>query len=88
MTDEAQPNANTNACLSEPEAIRKLISNAIQSNERHKTEDRTLFRVTLEEAVEVLSDIKVDDDDNSKRVGSMYGGKREYRQHYERQYQQ
>ena len=55
------------------------ITATIDANELHVKQDRTIFRITLDDAVEVLKDLKVEDGDNgTKRVGTMLG-KREYR---------
>lgn len=59
--DEAATNTEGNNCLREIQAIRRLVQTAIDSNKGHEKEDRTRFRVTSDDAVEVLSDVKVDD---------------------------
>lgn len=74
-TDTVVPSA-LSECVSELEAIKQLIRSAITANERHECEDRTTFRVTLDDAVEVLFDIKVDDETNQKRSALL--SKREY----------
>lgn len=43
-------------------AIKQLTNNAFKSNEIHGMEYRKSFRVTLDYAVEVLSDVKVEYD--------------------------
>lgn len=74
------------ACLPGLEAIRKLIATAIETNERHDTEDRTTFRITLGDAVELLSDINVEDETVPKLAAML--GKRDYGggQHFQQDY--
>jgi len=74
---EKEPTGQQSAYRAEVTSIRQIVSNALKANERHEQEDRTTFRVTLSDAVEVLSDIKVQDNEQIKRYGSMLG-KRDY----------
>ena len=59
------------------------VTATIDANELHIKQDRTIFRITLDDAVEVLKDVKVEDeeiawdDSKNKRVNSLLG-KREY----------
>lgn len=69
-------------CLPELQAIKKVIQNAINKNNRHEKEDRASFRVTLDDAVEALADVKVDDNRDTDAIklktnGTMMG-KRSY----------
>lgn len=59
---DSQTLVTPDSCVTELEDIKKLIATASKANELHETEDRTTFRVTLDDAVEVLSDIKVEDE--------------------------
>lgn len=67
--------------------IIEAVTATINANELHVKQDRTVFRITLDDAVDVLKDLKVEDDDKAdhgvKHIGAMLG-KREYN-HQERQ---
>ena len=55
------------------------VTATIDANELHVKQDRTVFRITLDDAVEVLKDLKVEDgEDDPKHIGAMLG-KRDYR---------
>ncbi|CAN8066643.1 unnamed protein product [Agarophyton chilense] len=53
-------NAFHSSCLTELEAIKEIFRCAINSNKRHDAEDRTTFRVTLDDAEEVLSNVETE----------------------------
>lgn len=60
--------------------IMDAITATIAASELHATQDRTIFRISLDDAVEVLKDLKVEDDEDAtttKRIGKMLG-KRDY----------
>ena len=60
-------------------AIIYAVTATIDANELHVKQDRTIFRITLDDAVEVLKDLKVEDgDDDVRRIGAMLG-KRDFR---------
>lgn len=68
-------------------SIKNLALRAIKTNERHVQEDRTSFRVALDEAVHTLADMKVDDNtvstkiEKSNIVFSMLGKRKSYDGH-------
>lgn len=60
--DTSQTTADSGAFSRNADAIKdiqELCVTAIKANERHENEDRASFRVTLDDAVEALADIKV-----------------------------
>lgn len=85
-----EPEGSSSSPDSAARDMKDLITTAINSNERHSQEDHTSFRVTLDNAVEVLTDIKVDDADaktgnpKTKSLDSL-PGKRRYPEGNERQ---
>ena len=61
------------------QSIKMLAVKAIKNNERHEKEYRSSFRVTLDDAVETLSDVRIEDSatfsssDKPKAFGAMMG---------------
>lgn len=68
-------------------SIKNLALRAIKSNEGHEQEDRTSFRVTLDDAVQTLADMKMDDNtvrtkiEKSNIFSSMLGKRKFYDAH-------
>lgn len=68
-------------------AIIDAVTATVNANELHAKQDKTVFRFSLDDAVEVLKDLKVEDEDKTdeaygqseKRIGSMMG-KRDFSQ--------
>ena len=68
-------------------SIIDAVTATVNANELHVKQDRTVFRISLDDAVEVLKDLKVEDEDKvdgaygqrEKRIGSMLG-KRDFNQ--------
>ena len=59
--------------------IISAVTSTIDANELHVKQDRTVFRISLDDAVEVLKDLKVEDgDDDLRRIGKMLG-RRDFR---------
>ncbi|PXF46073.1 hypothetical protein BWQ96_04173 [Gracilariopsis chorda] len=62
-------------------SIIDAVTATVDANELHVRQDRTVFRISLDDAVEVLKDLKVEDEakpdgghgQREKRIGSMLG---------------
>ena len=72
-TDEEVRLVENTSCVDQTKGIKQLITLALVSNKRHKQDDRTSFRDTLDDAVDALVDIRVDDESKPKAVRTMMG---------------
>ncbi len=62
--------------IEQSKSIVDAITATITANELHVTQDRTIFRITLDDAVEVLKDLKVEENEDTadaRHIGAMLG---------------